>query len=106
MGVNYRHKKIKNKGVASAREFVEQFNLYLIDETEQLIQSHNAIIGQYSGLIHFIHNLGSERLSKNEFKLLVNGEEKFPDVLENLDYNEMFALSESGVKFMGIYKIP
>lgn len=26
--------------------------------------------------------------------------------IDTLDYNEMFALSESGVKFMGIYKIP
>lgn len=90
VGVNYRHKKIKNKGVASTREFIEQFNLHLKDETEQLIRTHHNTIGPYTGLIQFIHNLGSERLSKNEFKLLINGEEKFPDVLVNLEKARRF----------------
>lgn len=55
VGVNFRHKKIKNKGVASSDEFVEQFSLHLKNETEELKQSHKAIIGPSKGLIHFIH---------------------------------------------------
>lgn len=90
VGINYRHRKIRNKGISTSREFMAQFNASLKDETDQLTQSNDAQVSQYSELIRFIHKLGNERLSKNEYKLLINGEEKFPDVLKNLEKAEHF----------------
>ena len=90
VGINYRHRKMKNKGVATAREFIAHFRAHLIDDTEALIRVHDNTIRQYAELIRFIHRLGSENLSKNGFKLLVNGEEKFPDVLDNLEKARRF----------------
>jgi cardiolipin synthase A/B len=85
VGGNYRHRKLKNKGVATALDFISQFRAHVKDETEDLIRSHAVLLGQYTELVRFIHQLGNENLSRNEFRLLVNGEEKFPDVLENLE---------------------
>ena len=55
-------------------------------------------IGSYNGIYLPL------RLKKKI--VLVYIKDTNPISTDFLDYNEMFALSESGVKFMGIYKIP
>jgi cardiolipin synthase len=49
-----------------------------------------ALLDKYNGLIHFTHALGSEYLCLNNYKLLLNGEEKFPEVLKILSETEHF----------------
>ncbi len=39
----------------------------------------------YASLISFVRNLNKENLSSNQFKLLINGEEKFPEMLAVLN---------------------
>lgn len=89
-GINYRHRRIKVKGEAYYKTIIEDFNKNLNDDTETYLKTHHDILGPYFGLIHFIHNLGSEDLNRNMFKLLVNGEEKFPDVLKTLETAKYF----------------
>lgn len=89
-GTNYRHRKIDKKGIASDNEHVKAFKKNVADQTDELLKSHAGSLKQYSELARFIYNLGNENLSKNEYKLLVNGEEKFPEVLKTLDTAKHF----------------
>lgn len=60
------------------------------DDTEEYLKTYSKSIGKYRELIHFIHHLGTEKLSINKFKLLINGEKKFPEVLRTLESAEHF----------------
>ncbi len=93
-GINYRHKKMDKMGIASQSERTREFKKNIADQTGALLKSHANSIKQYSELVRFIHNLGYENLSRNEYKLLVNGEEKFPEVLKILDTAKHFVHME------------
>jgi len=84
-GINYRHKKITNKGISSLKEFGDAFRKNIPDETLEILKTNSAALGQYTELVHFIHKIGDEDLSRNNFKLLINGEVKFPEVLRTLE---------------------
>ncbi len=84
-GINYRHKKLDKKRIAFHKELVSNFKNNIPDKTSALLRSHANTIKQYSELVRFIHNLGNETLNRNEYKLLVNGEKKFPEVLKTLE---------------------
>jgi len=89
-GINYRHQKNTKKGAASLKELTEEYKKIVPDHTEELIKKHPRSLGKYTNLIHFLYGLGYEKLSENDFKLLINGEEKFPEVLKTLVTAEHF----------------
>ena len=89
-GINYRHQKNTKKGAASLKELTEEYKKIVPDHTEELVKKHPISIGKYTNLIHFLYGLGYEKLSENDFKLLINGEEKFPEVLKTLATAEHF----------------
>jgi len=89
-GVNYRHRKTDKTGSAFLKEHANDFKNNVADQTLALLKSHASTLNQFSELVRFIHNLGNENLSRNEYKLLVNGEEKFPEVLKILDTAKHF----------------
>ncbi len=89
-GVNYRHKRMDNKVIASLKELDVDFENIVDDQTSAFIGSHTNILKQYAWLAKFIYKLGGETLSRNEYKLLINGEDKFPEVLKVLDTAKKF----------------
>ena len=83
-GVNYRHKKSTTKGAKKHKEFTKEYKKIVPDGTKELLKTHSNTLSKYNDLIQFIYSLGGEKLSINEYKLLINGEEKFPEVLKTL----------------------
>ncbi len=83
-GINYRHHKSVTRGSVELKRFSEAYKKNVIDQSIDLLKAHEAYLGKYADLIHFIHELGGEKLSVNEFDLLINGEEKYPEVLRSL----------------------
>ncbi len=84
-GVNYRHLKMTEKGIEAMHELTASIKKYIPDRTNNLIQSSAAQLGQYTELAAFIHKIGIESLCENQYQLLVNGEEKFPEVLRVME---------------------
>lgn len=84
-GINYRHKRYNRKAIAIQQELDKDFKKSITDETVHLMQKYENTLKQYKGLVEFIYHLGGERISENVLKLLVNGEEKFPEVLKTLE---------------------
>jgi cardiolipin synthase A/B len=89
-GINYRHKKLTKKSTADLKKFFEAFRKSVPDDTARFLKEYAVELGQYTELVKFIHQIGQENLSRNEFKLLINGEKKFPEVLETLERAKFF----------------
>ncbi len=85
VGINYRHKRYNKRAVAIQQELDKSYTEILPDETQSLLKNHTDELGQMQSLIEFQHNMMKEKLSRNYFKLLINGEEKFPEVLKTLE---------------------
>jgi cardiolipin synthase len=89
-GINYRHSKSTKKIVASLEKVDIDYKKNVTDETQVLIKNNPDIFKQYDELANFIYRLGGEIMGKNSFTLLVNGEEKFPEVLKTLQTAKHF----------------
>jgi cardiolipin synthase len=89
-GINYRHRQTSSKGVKAQHELDESYQKEIKDETESLVEIHQDEIAHFSPMVQFLAGLGKEYLFPSHFKLLVNGEEKFPEVLSTLELANHF----------------
>jgi cardiolipin synthase len=83
-GINYRQKKNNREGAEKHKEFTEEYKKIVPDQTEDLLRTHSNSLSKYTDLIKFVYSLGYEKLCINKYMLLLNGEEKFPEVLKSL----------------------
>ena len=84
-GINYRHLSSIYKSIIAQRELDIQLSNNLPDHTSDLLNEQKETIGHYSPLVNFLKNLAGDHLSENSFKLLLNGEQKFPEVLKTIE---------------------
>src|ERR671912_117791 len=89
-GLNLRLVKINNKVAAASLQFSEGFHHHVPDQTQEILHREALSMRQYSKLVKFIYKLTGERLSRNECKLLTNGEEKFPEIIRALERAKLF----------------
>jgi cardiolipin synthase len=83
-GINYRRKRSTGRLAQIYRKTSDQFSQHHTDSTESLLKENKNIVDPYLPVIRFMHTTGEENLTKNQYRLLVNGEEKFPEVLKTL----------------------
>lgn len=83
-GINYRHHKSNQKTVDIYHKVTNEYLANVEDHTVKLINENKEFLQPYTSLISFVRNLNIENLSSNHFKLLINGEEKFPEMLAML----------------------
>ena len=83
-GINYRHRKITKRSAAELKKLTEDFINLLPDKTKEYTETYKQTLNKHIDLIHFIHQLGREKLGVNQYTLLINGEEKFPEVIKTL----------------------
>lgn len=89
-GVNYRHKRLKKESGIEYQKLTQEFTNHTNDETQKILENNQSILGKHRDLIEFVKELGGEKVSANIYKLLTNGEEKFPEVLKTLESAEHF----------------
>ena len=83
-GVNYRKHKLYSKKIVENEVSLQKIRTYLRNHTEQMLQSER-ISADHNTLARFISNSTNRPLTGNgSVKLLLNGEEKFPEVLRAL----------------------
>ncbi len=84
VGINFR-KRLPSSNIKRAFDKVTtDFHNQVKDISVECIKQGLPEIEPYIPLIHFINNSEKENLFPNAFHLLINGEEKFPDVLQAL----------------------
>jgi cardiolipin synthase len=90
VGINYRH-GYANTALAKAQKQLDaEYLIRVADRTDDLLKTHHSQLGQYEQLVRFTKEVGQEHLSQNQFTLLINGEQKFPEVLLALEAAQHF----------------
>ena len=89
-GVNYRHQKLDARRQLILEELGHKFKSSVRNSTRTFYEQQNQALGYFSELSNFIYNQGGEGLTRNFTELLINGEQKFPNLLEALDEAKKF----------------
>jgi cardiolipin synthase len=90
LGINYRHQRLNSKAAGAQGEMDTFYSANVLNETELLTQEGKDEIAHFLPMTHFLQGLSNAYLFKSDFKLLVNGEEKFPEVLKSLEQAQHF----------------
>ena len=84
-GINYRNRKLYSKKLGLDGPLREQINSKM-SAYSKAIQSSGLLGEKYQNLIEFTRRAGTSPLTtNNDVKLLINGEEKFPELLKALE---------------------
>ena len=84
-GINYRKRKMYSKKLIQDDAINLHFRDARIERARALVEKHRAQLGNCMELVRMLTNTGGSFLSgDNELSLLVNGENKFPEVLKVL----------------------
>ena len=84
-GINYRKEKLYSKKIVHDKTALEDLRKRIILESEKAWDTHEPAIQKHKKLARYLLHDGMSPLSGgNEVKLLLNGEKKFPEVLETL----------------------
>ncbi|MFD1314048.1 cardiolipin synthase [Namhaeicola litoreus] len=89
-GGDYRHVKITAHRYKEAVALTRAFNKENKDNTSALLKEYENDLMQYKDLVKFIYKHSHENLNFNDYHLLENGENKFPEVLKELEKAKSF----------------
>jgi cardiolipin synthase len=89
-GINTRRAKSNKRIGKIYKEVLTEFESLDKDQTDILVSDNHDLLAQYTELARFLKNLGNENLTSNHCRLLINGEEKFPEVLKTLNLAERY----------------
>ena len=81
-GINYRKHKIYSKQVKIGQELRDQITGLYQHQINALNIKDKDKLGNYYSLARFLLSDSQELISTNEYKLLINGEIKFPEMFE------------------------
>lgn len=84
VGNNYRKNKLYSKKIASDKKVMDEINRRITSVSEKTWTSGEDEIMAYKNLARMLLNDQSPLTGGNEVKLLLNGEEKFPELLHAL----------------------
>jgi cardiolipin synthase len=86
LGLNYRKKKLYSKKIVSDKNALADLRNRITLESEKAWDTKEPAIQKHKKLALYLLNDGMSPLTGgNEVKLLINGEEKFPEVLKALE---------------------
>ncbi|MBX2922275.1 MAG: cardiolipin synthase [Chitinophagaceae bacterium] len=89
-GVNYRKERMFSKKVIANNNLYRQIESRVKASSQKIINDHAESLANVSDLIRLLLNDSKAPLSFNAVTLLLNGEEKFKEVLEALEKAEHF----------------
>jgi cardiolipin synthase len=84
VGANYRKNKLYSKKIGTDRKLLAEIREQIIQESKKSWNTGEEEVKGHKKLARMLLNDNSPLTSNNEVKLYINGEEKFPDVLEAL----------------------
>jgi len=79
-GINYRKHKIYSKHLKIEKELRDQITSLYAHQINTLTEKDKYKLGNYDSLAHFLLTDPHELIGTNDYKLLINGEQKFPEL--------------------------
>jgi len=89
-GLNFRHLSSRYKIMKAQDELDQDINNHISNSSDVILSQLQRESGNMNNLIKFLKKLGNETLQESYFTLLINGEEKFPEVLQVLESAKHF----------------
>lgn len=84
VGANYRKNKIYSKKIVNDNKLLAEIRTRIVHESEKAWDTGEAEVKRHQKLARLLLQDNSPLTGSNEVKLLLNGEEKFPEVLKAL----------------------
>lgn len=84
VGANYRKDKLYSKKIVRDNKLLQDIREKIVHESEITLGNGNAEVKSHKKLARLLLNDDSPLSGHNEVKLLINGENKFPEVLQAL----------------------
>ena len=89
-GLNFRHLSSRNRMVRNEEELDVEVRKHVFRDTNTAPVYDTPKIENFSSVVKFLKGLSDQPLCESFFTLLINGEEKFPEVLRVLDTAKHF----------------
>lgn len=90
LGVNYRKKRIYSRKLVANDALMHKIRQRIITSTSQIIEQNKRKLEGQTDLVNVLLNDALEPLSANKVTLLINGEQKFPAVLQAIEKAKHF----------------
>lgn len=84
VGANYRKNKLYSKKIVNDSKLLKEINAKIVIESKKTWEAGEAEVKSHKKLARLLLNDNSPLTGNNEVKLLLNGENKFPEVIEAL----------------------
>lgn len=84
VGANYRKNKLYSKKIINDNQLLAEIRNKIIHESEKALDAGEHEVRSHTKLAHMLLNDNSPLTGNNEVKLLLNGENKFPEVIKAL----------------------
>jgi cardiolipin synthase len=84
VGANYRKNKLYSKKIVNDKKLLAEIRAKIIHESEKALDTGEAEVKSHRKLARMLLNDDSPLTGNNTVKLLINGEEKFPEVIKAL----------------------
>jgi cardiolipin synthase len=89
-GTNYRRRKLFSRKIFSNEHLFKKIQMQLVAFSQKTFTEGLQIIGQHQDLVRLLWKDADASLSRNKVSLLINGEEKFPEVMRVLKNAKSF----------------
>lgn len=84
VGANYRKNKLYSKKIVNDSKLLADIRKRIVHESEKTLDTGEHEVKSHKKLAHLLLNDNSPLTGDNEVKLLLNGENKFPELIEAL----------------------
>lgn len=84
VGANYRKNKLYSKKIVNDNKLLADIRKRIVNESEKTLDTGEQEVKSHKKLARFLLNDNSPLTGDNEVKLLLNGEQKFPELIEAL----------------------
>lgn len=85
LGVNYRKKRIYSRKLVANDALMHKIRERIITSTSQIMEQNKRKLEDQEDMVRLLLNDALEPLSSNQVTLLINGEQKFPEVLNAIE---------------------
>lgn len=90
LGVNYRKRRIYNRKLVANDALMHKIRQRIITSTSQILDQNKRKLEGQTDMVNVLLNDALEPLSANTVTLLINGEQKFPAVLDAIEEAKHF----------------
>ena len=89
-GINHRKHKFHKRKISADKQIVKQLDQLFIQQQNDFERIISQNLKHFKSLAYFLFNDGKELFGQNNYQILINGEEKFPELFKSINNAKKF----------------